>query len=93
MDAPAGLVAAALSGDRVATLRALRDRIAKEIETAEQSRDVAALARQLTLILGEIATLAPPAQKKGTPLDELRERRAARGPAAKGKSRPAKSAV
>ena len=93
MAAQTGLTAAAVSGDRVSTLAALRDLLAAEIERSESSRDVAALSRQLTMVMGEIADLAPPAAKKGTPLDELRARRAARGPAAKGPGRAKKSAV
>ena len=93
MSRPEGLTAAAASGDRVSTLAALRDLLADEIERSESSRDVAALSRQLTMVMGEIAELAPPAEKKGTPLDELRERRAARGTAAKGPGRAKKSAV
>ena len=71
-DSPS-LVAAAASGDRAATLRALRDRLALEVETSNSARDVAALSRQLTDVLSLIEALPKPAE--GTPLDELTQRR------------------
>ena len=74
------LRSAAASGDRLAALRELRDLLARSISGVEvPARDVAALSRQLTLVLAEIAELAPPAQVKGNPLDELNRRRVARG--------------
>lgn len=86
-----GLALAAASGDRIATLRALRDRIAKEIESTDSSRDVASLARQLSLVMAEIDELSPPV-KKGTPLDELHSRRSARGAGTPRPARPTRSA-
>jgi hypothetical protein len=74
------LSAAVASGDRVASLRALRDVLASNIEAAEAPRDVAPLARQLTLVLAELDALAPP-ERKGTHLDQLADRRRARGAA------------
>ncbi len=68
------------SGDRVVSLRALRDVLAASIAAAESPRDVAPLARQLSLVLAEIDDLVPPEQK-GTPLDQLTERRRRRGAA------------
>ena len=77
---PTDLRSAAASGDRLAALRELRDLLARSISGVEvPARDVAALSRQLTLVLAEIAELAPPAQAKGNPLDELNRRRVARG--------------
>jgi hypothetical protein len=84
---------AAGSGDRLETLRTLRDVLARTIEGCGSPRDLAALSRQLTLVLAEIAELAPPAAEKRTPLDELRSRRAGRGPAPKGAGRAGKPAV
>jgi hypothetical protein len=70
---------ASASGDRLSTLQALRDVLAGEIEAvATPSAAKASLARQLTLVLAEIEHLAPPEQK-GTPLDQLEQRRRARG--------------
>lgn len=93
MSAPESLKESAASGDRVATLRALRDLLAAEIEGCGSARDVAALSRQLTMVMVEIAELAPPVAKKGTPLDELRARRTARGATSKSSGRAKKSAV
>ena len=68
-----GLAAVAASGDTAGTLRALRDRLAAEIDSSGSARDVAALSRQLTDVLERIAGL--PGERKGTPLDELAKRR------------------
>lgn len=43
---------------RLAGLVALRDRLAQEIDTAEQSRDVAALSRQFSDVLLQIDELS-----------------------------------
>lgn len=88
-----GIAVVAAAGDRLVTLRALRDLLAREIEGCESPRDLAALSRQLTLVLADIEELAPPAEQKGTPLDELRRRRSARGPTPKAAGRPSKPAV
>ena len=64
---------------RLAGLVALRDRLAQEIDTAEQSRDVAALSRQFSDVLLQIEELeAPLVEKPLTALDELNKRREAR---------------
>lgn len=64
---------------RLAGLVALRDRLAQEIDTAEQSRDVAALSRQFSDVLLQIDELEAPLQEKPlTALDELNKRREAR---------------
>jgi hypothetical protein len=72
-------------GDRLESLRALRDRIAATIDATDSARDVAALSRQLTDVLQQIEAIekATPG-RKGTPLDELAKRRAGRGAGAKG---------
>ena len=64
---------------RLAGLVALRDRLAQEIDTAEQSRDVAALSRQFSDVLLQIDELSSGAEDKPlTALDELRKRREGR---------------
>ena len=64
---------------RLAGLVALRDRLAREIDTADQSRDVAALSRQFSDVLLQIEELeAPNVEKPLTALDELNKRREAR---------------
>lgn len=70
----------AAAGDRLATLRDLRDVLAKSIVEPQPGPAIAALSRQLTDVLSQIeaAEKAVPEQK-GTALDELQKRRAARG--------------
>lgn len=62
-------------GDRRKSLEALRRTLAVTIEVAEP-REVAALARQLTIVLEQLDAL--PIAGEATPLDELTSRRAAR---------------
>lgn len=78
-----GLVETAASGNRLAALSDLRDLLATTITSTESARDVAALSRQLADVLTQIeeARKADP-EKKGTALDELKARRAARSPRA-----------
>lgn len=71
------LVYAAASGNRIAALEALRDKLAQELDGCESSRDVAALAARLQSVLAELDTIAPPIAAE-TPLDVLRSRRAER---------------
>jgi len=68
---------AAVSGDRLATLKALRDVLAVSIEAADVDKR-APLAARLTDVLGQIDALQPKA-KAGDPVDEIAGRRAARG--------------
>jgi len=64
---------------RLAGLVALRERLALEIDSAQQSRDVAALSRQFSDVLLQIEELeAPSVEKPLTALDELNKRREAR---------------
>jgi hypothetical protein len=64
---------------RLAGLVALRERLAREIDEAQQSRDVAALSRQFSDVLLQIDELeAPLVEKPLTALDELNRRREAR---------------
>jgi hypothetical protein len=64
---------------RLAGLVALRERLALEIDGAQQSRDVAALSRQFSDVLLQIEELkAPSVEKPLTALDELNKRREAR---------------
>ena len=72
--APETLTEVIAGGDRRAGLVALRDRLARELETTD--RDVASLARQLQSVLREIDEL-PSLQQEST-LDDLANRRASR---------------
>lgn len=79
------LVEVACTGDQLATLRALRDRIALTIDETESARDVAALARRLQEVMAAIERLDP--SKRGDAVDEIAARRAGRGGATSGKGR------
>lgn len=79
MSGSAGLSGVVAEGVRRASLEALRDVLARNIEDAEPGQ-VAALARQLALVLKEIDEL--PAPKGASSLDQLASRRAARSPRA-----------
>ena len=68
------------SGDRVASLVALRDELARRLVSAE--REVPAIARQLLMVLRELDDLQPPASE--SKLDDLANRRATRLATAKG---------
>lgn len=48
------LVEAAKSGNTLATLERLRDKLAEQIETCDSGRDMAALSRQLSQVLDQI---------------------------------------
>lgn len=74
---------AAATGRRLDTLEQLRDVLARQIESTDSGRDVAALSRQLTLVLAEIAELAPTDEVDA--VDEIAARRNAR------RASPAKS--
>jgi hypothetical protein len=79
-EAPKKLAAVTAAGDRRASLEALRQKLAAAIDEVPPARDLAALSRQLTSVMAEIDALAPAVE--GNPLDELRNRRAARDAAA-----------
>ena len=64
---------AARSGDRRATLEALRDLIAKQLATCESGRDVAALSKRLMEVMGELDALPDPKAEKN-PAQLARER-------------------
>ena len=64
---------AALSGDQMRTLQAMRDRLAQAIDESSSAMGVAAFAKQLQDVLSKIAELTPP-EIKDTPLDEFTKR-------------------
>lgn len=71
----------AASGIHLNTLRALRDRIASDIDTCESARDVAALSQRLMDLLKQIAELEAaeaPAATEGSGLLDLTKRLADR---------------
>ena len=64
------------SGDRVASLTALRDYLAGLVDDFDGApKDIAPITKQLADITRELDGLAP-VQRKGTALDELAARRA-----------------
>lgn len=71
-----GLVATALTGDRAATLEALRDDLARSIVACDSLRDKAALGRLLKDVLADIDTI--PTKGEVSAADEIAARRAAR---------------
>ena len=73
-EAPRSLPEVVAAGDRRASLEALRDHLARLLESAE--RDHAAIARQLTVVLREIDELPNPAEE--SKVDDIQARRAAR---------------
>lgn len=78
-------------GDQLAALRALRDRLAAEIDASLDGRVTASLSRQLTDVLERIDELAPPKPKAVTVRDEIAARRRAKGlPGADRKERGAR---
>lgn len=56
----ADLITAARSGDRRATLEALRDKLAVSIADCESGRDVAALSKRLMEVMNELDALPKP---------------------------------
>lgn len=61
------------AGDDLATLKALRRKIAAAIDNSNSGRDIAALSRQLTLVMDQIRKLK--AQDKPTEIDDLLAKR------------------
>lgn len=71
------LTESASSGDRLATLRDLRDLLAQQIQSCDSLRDLAALSGRLQAVLDQIAELEPK-QAEGDGIDEIAKRRSAR---------------
>jgi hypothetical protein len=69
----------AAEGDRVDTLRRLRDRLCDQIDRTDSSRDLASLSRQLTDVLRQIDGAGRENPDEDATFDELARRRAARG--------------
>lgn len=83
-----GLEAAVRSGDHLVALKALRDRLAADMEATESARDVAALGRLLADVLAQIAAIErTQVKREGTVLDQLAARREDRESATSGRSR------
>jgi hypothetical protein len=81
------LASVAQRGDHAATLRALRNKLARELDQAEP-RDVATLSARLADVLEKLEAIKP---AKTSKRDELAKKRAARQRAAAGRSDAADS--
>ena len=68
------LVEAAKSGDKRATLMALRDKIAETIDNCESGRDMAANSKRLMEVMAELEALPDPKEKKVSKHDRLKNR-------------------
>ena len=68
------LVEAAKSGDKRATLMALRDKIAETIENCESGRDMAANSKRLMEVMAELESLPDPKEKRVSKHDRLKTR-------------------
>lgn len=68
----ANLIEAAKSGDKRATLIALRDKLAETIENCESGRDMAANSKRLMEVMAELENLPEPEQKKVSKHDRLK---------------------
>lgn len=84
-EAAESLAAAAKAGARLGTLRALRDRLARQIDGTDSARDVASLSQRLMDVLVQIDELGggEQAKPKETGLSDFERRLAERQATAK----------
>lgn len=68
------LVDAARSGDKRATLIALRDILAKTIQECDSGRDMASNTKRLMEVMAELETIPDPEAKKISKHDRLKRR-------------------
>ncbi len=71
-----GVADAARSGDRLAALQMLRDRLAVEVDSCDSVRELPALVLRLTDVLAQIDSM--PTSRQVSTADEIAQRRAAR---------------
>jgi hypothetical protein len=76
---PISVASAAESGDTLAALKALRDKLAREIDNCGSKRDLAPLSRQLATVLAQIEAWRPP---RASVRDEIAAKRTKRRAAA-----------
>ena len=69
-----GLLEAAKSGDKRATLIALRDKLAETIENCDSGRDMAANSKRLMEVMAEIDELPDPVSQQVSKHDRLKMR-------------------
>jgi hypothetical protein len=70
----ANLIDAAKSGDKRATLIALRDKLAETIDRCESGRDMAANTKRLMEVMAELEAMPDPQQKKISKHDRLKKK-------------------
>ena len=70
----ANLIDAAKSGDKRATLIALRDKLAETIDRCESGRDMAANTKRLMEVMAELESMPDPQQKKISKHDRLKRK-------------------
>ena len=68
------LVSAVKSGNKRATLTALRDTIAEQIAICESGRDMAALSKRLMEVIAELEALPDPNNTKTSKHDRLKKK-------------------
>lgn len=69
------LVEAAKSGDKRATLIALRDKLAETIDNCESGRDMAANSKRLMEVMAELEAMPDPATIRASKHDRLKSKR------------------
>lgn len=72
------LVEAAKSGDKRATLIALRDKLAQTIQECDSGRDMASNSKRLMEVMAELETMPDPEAKKESKHDRLKRKIEAR---------------
>lgn len=70
----ASLIDAARSGDKRATLIALRDKLAETIEKCESGRDMAANTKRLMEVMAELEAMPNASEKKISKHDRLKRK-------------------
>lgn len=68
------LIEAAKSGDKRATLIALRDILAETIQRCESGRDMASNTKRLMEVMAELEQMPDPAEKKVSKHDRLKQK-------------------
>lgn len=68
------LVDAAKSGDKRATLIALRDKLAQTIQDCDSGRDMASNSKRLMEVMAELEQLPDPEAKKESKHDRLKKK-------------------
>lgn len=74
----ANLVEAAKSGDKRATLIALRDKLAQTIQECDSGRDMASNSKRLMEVMAELEQMPDPEDKKVSKHDRLKKKRETR---------------